>query len=132
MYMDIKNLFDKFGISYESISRIRVGRGVAGKLCTIVLVVVFVLGALAFRLNDFYVTIGFGGIIILFAFYVIIRILSFADKHPDVAILEGAEFLIYHGKMSLGTKELPSPPKSAQIPVEEQGIDIEDTEEKPE
>lgn len=128
--MDIKDVFEKIGIASESVGRIKLGRGVAGQLSTIAIVVVIVLGALAFRLNNLYVTIGSILVIILFAFFVFKQILKFAHQHPDVAILEGSEFLIYHGKVQLGAKTLPKPPKAAQIPTEEAALYVEDKEEK--
>jgi len=128
--MDIKDLFEKVGIASESVGRIKLGRGIAGQLATITVVVVIVLGALAFRLNSLYAIIGFGAIIVLFAIFSIRRILKFAYEHPDIAILEGAEFLIYHGKIQLGSKTLLKPPKEAQIPTEEAVLVVEDKEEK--
>jgi len=128
--MEIKDLLEKIGIATESIGRIKLGRGVVGKLTTVVIWVVIVVGALAFKLNDLYVTVGAILLIFAFVFWIAKRILKFAHEQPDVAILEGAEFLIYHGKIQLGAKTLPKPSKEKQIPAEEEPLGVEEKEEK--
>jgi hypothetical protein len=113
--MNLQEVFEKLGIGTQTIHRLKLGHGVVGKLTTIAIITICILGALAFQLNNIYVTIGIVLLIFIFATLTFKRIMKIAYEHPDIALLEGAEFLIYHSKIGLGAKELPKPPKIAKL-----------------
>lgn len=123
----LEEIINKIGITH-SVGRIKLGRGIANKLTWIVIVVVLVVGALGWEINNLYLTIAAISFIGLFSFYGFSSILKFAKQHPDAALLEGAEFLLYHGKLPLSAKTIPNPPKNEQMAIEEAGL--EDTEEQ--
>jgi hypothetical protein len=49
-------------------------------------------------------------LVLVFAFIMLWRVISFADRHPEAALLEGGEFL-KHQQMILGTKQQPQLPE---------------------
>jgi len=58
-------------------------------------------------------------LVLVFAFIMLWRVISFADRHPEAALLEGAEFLV-HQQMMLGTKKQPQlldGPKEVEVGV---------------
>lgn len=113
--MDINDFLEKFGIASESINRIKLGHGVVGKISTIAIIAMFTIVLISFKLDLWPIILIFG-FLIFFIFIIAIRgILSIADKHPDIAILEGSEFLLYHGRIPLGAKNLPNPPKIVEF-----------------
>lgn len=102
--MDINKILEKIGFPSGSIQRIRLGKGVVGKLASIAIVAIIVLGTLALKFQNASLIFLAFLIIVLFAFYVIRSITKLAEKRPDIALLEGAEFLVYHQKFPLGAK----------------------------
>lgn len=115
----IKRILDKVGLTLSSVQRLRLPGGVVGKLCWVTIIVVVTLGVIVWRLNNIWLGTGVAVFIAFFATFCVIRILKFSTQHPDVALLEGAEFLVYHQKLVLGTKSLPEPPKHLQLPQAE-------------
>lgn len=115
----IKRILDKVGLTLSSVQRLRLPGGVVGKLCWVTIVVVVTLGAIVWRLNNIWLGVGVVLFIAFFSTFCMVRMLRFSTQHPDVALLEGAEFLVYHQKLVLGAKGLPEPPKHLQLPQAE-------------
>lgn len=89
-------LLQKLGESY---SQVKLGPGVVGKttrvtlgLVAIWLLIIWKLGENT-SLNCF--LLGSGAVITAASLWWIKRTQDFAEKHPDVALLEGAEFIAY-------------------------------------
>ena len=95
--------FDKL---LQKVSSIKLPGGVVGKVCAVLIVAsVCIGGVAAFAENDWVIVAGIVAIFLL-AFPMLWRLINFADKNPQAALLEGAEFLL-HSQMVLGTKANP-------------------------
>jgi hypothetical protein len=84
-------ILDKLGVA-EYFQRFRFG-GFVGKLTMFGGVAVVVIGAIALKLHDDRLIFAALVIAALLAFFVVHRVSSFADKHPELAMFEGAEIL---------------------------------------
>jgi hypothetical protein len=108
--MNYPKILEGLGISSESIQKIKLGRGIAGKLTNITIVVILVLGGISLKLNNWILLAIAFLIITIVAIYCFNKILKISKDKPDIAILEGAEFLVYH-KMKLGAKGISEIPR---------------------
>jgi len=84
--------------------------GFVGKLCVFGGIAVVVIGAITFRLHSDWMIFGsvitIGGTVV----YVVTRVSSFADKHPELAMMEGLEVLrLEHLRLAA---------KGVQVPLE--------------
>lgn len=85
--------------------RVRLARGVVGKASTVAIAAVAALGAVAWSLRDpLYLIIVAALIVCVFAIY-FGGTLWFANKHPGVSLLEGAE-LIRWREMEMSSKSM--------------------------
>jgi hypothetical protein len=110
----IKGALEEAGISGESLDRIRLSRGVVGKTSYVAGAALLVLVSVALVLREPGYLLMIGGFaVILFLIY-FIGILWFSHRHPDVALLEGAE-LIKWRQMEMAAKGLPTPPQQPLI-----------------
>ena len=113
--LGIEDLLKNFGISTESVDRIRLAKGVVGKTTTAVLIVLMVLALAIFKLNNPQLILILGiaaGFVFLVYF---IGVMLFAHKNPGPALLEGAELLRWR-QFDLATKGSPSQPASPSLP----------------
>lgn len=111
--VEIDELIKKLGLSLESISRIRFGRGVAEKMSKITVAVIVALGAMAWKLNSVEFSIGAGVAVVGVGVFALLRIEAFSRERPEAALLEGGELLLYH-QMQLAAKNQPDPSPDAQ------------------
>lgn len=103
----IRRVLDQSGINASSLDRIRLARGVVGKASYVALAAVLALGGVAWRLSDpIYLLIAAVLIVLVFAIY-FSGTLWFANRHPGVALLEGAE-LIQWRQMDIAAKTVSS------------------------
>ena len=98
--------------STEGASKIKLPGGLVGKTCYVLMAVAGSLAAIVVSIRT--EAIGFAAIGALFVsvLVVVLRLIHFAEKRPEVAILEGAEFLRYQ-QIELarkGTGVLPTSP----------------------
>jgi hypothetical protein len=106
----------EFSAWKEVASVIRLGSGLLGKSAIVIGFLIICVGIALFRLhNDLYI---FGalvfGAVVFFAWF--IPIIRFADKHPDAALLEGAQWA-QHQRDQLAAKGMASLPASPIIPA---------------
>lgn len=92
------------------LERVKLGRGVVGKLTNIGLAFFGIIAIVVARSDNPWIM---GGAIVsavaAFGFFVY-RVTEFADKHPEAALLEGAEFVAYKKlQMSAKGRMLPPP-----------------------
>ncbi len=118
------------GLSRESLERVKLGRGVVGKTTWALLSIIALLAIVASRVSvDWMLLLISGAGIVLFIVY-LFKVLAFADKHPDLALLEGAE-LVKWRQMDVAAKgagTLPSGPLVQPPPLLESIKDEPDTE----
>jgi hypothetical protein len=113
----IQELLEQLGFSQESVQRFRFG-GIVGKVALVAL------GGFAGAVGVAKYTAGLGLIQIicvagvLLTTYLIIRgILSYGEKHPSSATLEGAEIILWQQQqIMLAAKNVPSPTELQIIP----------------
>lgn len=94
--------FDKV---LESVSKVRLSGGLVGRVCTVLLVACAALGSIGALSHNEWVMGGAISAIVLLAFPMLWRIIGFAEQHPQVAILDGAQFL-KHEQLVLASKSV--------------------------
>ena len=99
MDLDLKGIL-------KSVNGFRLPGGVVGKVSTTVIVVALALTAIALAVREIWIVAIVIIAIFVLAFTMLWRLINFADKNPQAALLEGAQFLT-HQKMLLGTKAQP-------------------------
>jgi hypothetical protein len=95
------------GVNAESLDRIRLARGVVGKASYVAGAAIIGLAAVAWGLRDpVYLIVDACLILCLFVAY-FVGVLWFANKHPGVALLEGAE-LIQWRQLEIAASDMPA------------------------
>ncbi|MEW6667397.1 MAG: hypothetical protein AB1512_19505 [Thermodesulfobacteriota bacterium] len=99
------NSFDLQSI-LSSVSKIRLPGGMVGKVCTVLVVVAICMAAISWSVKLVWVSALTAVLLFVLCFVMLWRVINFADRNPQAAILEGAEFLM-HEQLMLGTKANP-------------------------
>ena len=107
----------------KNVSKVKLPGGVVGKVCTVLIVVTLTIGGLAALSHETWLLGVAVGAIILIVFPMLWRLINFADKNPQAAILEGAEFLM-HQQILMGSKATPYIPASIDVSVDDRSIVI--------
>lgn len=108
----------------QNVSAVKLSGGVVGKVCLVLIVVSISIGSLAaFSGNAWIVGAGIGAIFLL-AFPMLWRLINFADRNPQAALLEGAEFLV-HQQILLGTKANPTMTLDIEAITEERPAELQ-------
>jgi hypothetical protein len=81
------------GINTSALDRIRLARGVVGKASYVAGAAVLGLAVVAWGLRDSTLLVADGALILALFLTYLVGVLWFANKHPGVALLEGAELL---------------------------------------
>ncbi|MDP2861863.1 MAG: hypothetical protein Q8N95_03630 [Desulfobacterales bacterium] len=93
----------------DSVSKIKLSGGVVGKVCTVLICVALAFAIIAWSVTVAWVSAIALGMLFVLCFSILWRIVSFADRNPQAAILDGAEFTILE-QLRLGTKAHPQLP----------------------
>jgi len=112
----IRDALEQTGINTSTLDRIRLARGVVGKASYVAGAAILVLGGIAWRLLDPLHLLLAGGLVTLIFVLYFAGVLWFANRHPGVALLEGAE-LIQWRRLDMIAKS-GSPIASVPIPYE--------------
>jgi hypothetical protein len=92
----------------QALGHIRLAQGVVGKASVVAGIVLLTLGAIAMRVDsDLLLVIA--GIVVLVFFVYLAAVLWFAHRHPEQALLEGAEIIQYR-RLELAAREVPDAP----------------------
>ncbi len=92
MAVNIGKVLEGFGLSEESVDRLKLSRGVVGRTTYVALGLVIVLGIVAWRVpTENLLAIASIAALAFLAYFG--GVLWFAHKNPGVALLEGAELL---------------------------------------
>jgi hypothetical protein len=130
---ELGELLKDVGVSQESLESVRLGRGVVGKATFALISIAALLGVVASRLSTGWMLLAVAALgVAVFVVY-LFRILSFAEEHPDLALLEGAELVKWKqiDVAAKGVGTLPSgPPIEApkSVPLLESKADEPDVE----
>lgn len=111
-----KGPYIDFGQVFEGISKVKLRGGVVGRVCwvlifSVVAIALIIGAAVAFPSSSVVAIIGIVAIILVVCPF-LNRIITFADKNPQAALLEGAEFIKYE-QIRAGMKSSPMLPPSA-------------------
>lgn len=87
----IREAIEQAGVNAALLDRVRLARGVVGKSTLVATAAILVIGGIAFRLTD-HLLIAAGLVAFVFMLY-FIGVLWFANRHPGVALLEGADLV---------------------------------------
>lgn len=98
--------------------------GVFGKTCTVLIVVSLSMTGIAWTAGNIWISSAALAMIFILCFIMLWRLINFANKNPQAAILEGSEFLI-HKQMELAAKGIPHLPKIPNLYTEDKPIQIE-------
>ena len=90
----------------DSASKITLSGGVVGKVCKVLIFVALAFAIIAWSVKVVWVSAIALGMLFLLCFPILWRIVSFADRNPQAAILDGAEFITME-QLRLGTKANP-------------------------
>lgn len=104
----------QIGASADSLQKIKFGRGAVGKIAVVIAVSLIAVGAIGVRIG------GSGGLIlggglVLITLSGLGVILYIVIARPELAVLEGAELIMYK-HVTLAAKGLPSVPDSPLMP----------------
>jgi hypothetical protein len=104
---DIRETLENVGIRASAFQSIRLPRGLVGKASYVAALALIGLAIIAWGLKDPALLIAIGCLIVLlFALY-FAGVLWFANKHPGVALLEGAE-LIQWRQLEIAASDVPT------------------------
>lgn len=94
------------GIVIKNLSKVKLKGGVVGKATLAIMVVSLCFAIISWSVHSMLISGIALGLTFIFAFILLWRLISFADRHPQAALLEGAEFLA-HAQLQLGSKANP-------------------------
>ena len=98
----------------KNVTKVKLGGGVFGKTCTVIMVIALTFGGIAFVANNLWVCVLALVLISIIAFVLLWRLINFANKNPQAVILEGAEFLV-HQQIELAAKGIPNIPAPEKL-----------------
>ena len=124
----MSNSFDLQSI-LNTASKITLPGGVVGKVCKVLIFITLAFAAIAWSVKVVWVSVAALGMLFLLCFVILWRLVSFADRNPQAAILEGAEFLM-HEQLRLGTKANPELPATAGDFIEATAVTLSPEERK--
>ena len=108
----------------KNVSRVKLKGGIFGKTCTVLIIVAFIMFGISYITNNLWVSIAALLMIFILTFIMLWRLINFANKNPQAAILEGAEFLI-HEQLQLAAKGVPNIPQTLTLYMEGNPVQIE-------
>jgi hypothetical protein len=106
----------------DGLSRVTLKGGVVGKVTLTVISVSLALAAISWSVSNVWISAMALLSVFVLAFAMLWRLITFADKHPHAALLEGAELLVYE-QIVHATKNLPKLPPSEIAPVQPEGLE---------
>jgi hypothetical protein len=77
----------------EKVSRIKLRGGMFGNVCTVIIVLVLVIGVVAVAARNEYVSGGAILLAVTLCWNLLSRMIKFAEKNPAAAILDGAHYI---------------------------------------
>lgn len=118
MNLDINKLI-------RNVSQVKLQGGLFAKASIVIIIVSLCLFGIAALTGNVWVSIGAIVLIFVLAFVILWRLINFANKNPQAAILEGAQFLV-HEQMQLAAKGVKEIPQSLDRLSEETTLVIDD------
>lgn len=116
------NLPFNFDSAIDGLHKITLKGGVVTKQTFAIVVVCLSITVITWGANDVWLSRGAVAGILLFAFVMMWRQTNFADRHPQAALLEGAEFLA-HQQIVHASKNMPVIPAPQTMQVEPEPVE---------
>jgi hypothetical protein len=104
------------------LAKVKLPGGVVGKVTLALIIICVVIGAVALKAANVWIEAGALGMIFVMAFVILWKLISFADRNPQAALLEGAEFLVHQQIVNVA-KNVPSFPAPQLERVEPEAIE---------
>jgi len=101
---------------FEGISKVKLRGGVVGKVSVVLICVSISMAVIAWAVSMVWVSVLALVLVFALCFPLLWRLVSFAERNPQAALLEGAEFLM-HEQIRLGMKSSPVLPDTGALPV---------------
>lgn len=98
----------------RNVTKVKLGGGVFGKTCTVLIVIAVIFFGIAWIANNIWVSVLAISLVFILTFVLLWRLINFANKNPQAVILEGAEFLV-HQQIELASKGVPNLPNPVNI-----------------
>jgi len=98
----------------SNVSKITLKGGIFAKTCTVLIIVSLSFFGISYFAKNIWISGVAIGFIFILTFVILWRLINFANKNPQAAILEGAEFLV-HEQIQLAAKGIPSIPDSLAL-----------------
>jgi len=111
----------------QNVSKLTLKGGLAGKICHVLIYVALSMAAIVWSVKLPSVAFISLGMIFVLTITVLWRLINLADKNPQSALMEGAEFLL-HEQMMIGTKQQPQIPVSESEVVESSLVELSEIE----
>ncbi len=99
------------GSIFKNVSKIKFPGGTVGKVSHVLIVFILSVAFLCWLAQNIWITGGSIGLLFTICLIILWRLISFASKNPQAALMEGAEFLM-HEQIVYGMKALPQFPTS--------------------
>jgi hypothetical protein len=92
---DTVNLLQDFGSVIQGVSKVNLRGGVVGKVTIALIFACLAIATVAWSVHNIWISAAGLVAIFVLAFAMLWRLINFADRHPQAALLEGAEFLVH-------------------------------------
>jgi hypothetical protein len=102
------------GKMINSVSKVTLKGGIFAKTCTVLIIVSLSFFGISYFAKNIWISAAAIGLIFILTFIILMRLINFANKNPQAAILEGAEFLV-HEHIQLAAKGIPNLPDSLSL-----------------
>ncbi len=106
----------------NGLSKVTLRGGVVGKVTFAVVFACLALVAIAWSVSNIWISAAALCMVFILAFVMLWRLITFADNHPQAALLEGAEFLV-HEQIVHASKSLPLLPPQQVEQVQPEAIE---------
>ncbi len=107
----------------KNVSRIKLKGGIFSKASTVLIVIAVCIFGIAALTRNIWVSCAAIALIFTLTFVILWRLINFANKNPQAAILEGAEFLV-HEQIKLAAKGIDSIPQTLATLIEETPVEV--------
>ena len=99
----------EFSKAFEGLSKVNLKGGIVSKVVIGAICAIFALATVAVAASNVWISAAAIGMIFTLALVMFWRVINFADRHPQAALLEGAEFLA-HEQIVHAAKSMPDLP----------------------
>ena len=111
-----------FDRAIDGLTKVTLRGGVVGKVTFAVAFVSLALGAIAWSVSNVWLSSAALVMVFTLSFVMLWRLINFADRNPQAALLEGAEFLV-HEQIVHASKTVPVIPQNQVEQVQPEAIE---------